>query len=623
MTAGHGPASFLNYPAIREGPSVPYNNEDQSIPVFRGLPLAIGASLISNIGFIQSYLWRDAGFDVVRKIPDLDQYVARYDPTVVPVYGSEQYMENPRICVPVPESRRRGNKGYYTSADYRALYQSGNLTPTAVVDALLSVIRRDTKPPGKHSVAFVECAVEKARAAAVASTQRYKNGKPLGPLDGIPVTVKDEVHIEGYRRTLGTKLDFTGEHAGSTSWCVKKWEEEGAIIIAKSTMHELGLDTTNNNPNFGTPKNPHNPEYYCGGSSGGSGYAVGAGLVPIALGADGGGSIRIPSSFCGVWGLKPSHSRVSGFPTVGLATTVGVLGPIASNIDDLALAYRVMATPAPASSDPQSASFPSPLSEISHRVPISHTDKTIGIVSAWLDRAEPAVRSTFDKALTYLRDKKKYTVLEISIPYIPEGARAHVITILAEIASGISQSQIPHLTAPNKVMVAMGMNQVSGQDFVAAQRLRSLLMSHLAHLFKKHPGLLIFTPTSPIPGWKIAGGDADLARGVSDGKSSVRNMEYVWLANFTGCPAISCPGGYAIDNGHRVPVGLMAMGEWGSEEDLIAFARDGEGILDLPDGDETVAEGRAEQATGLTIPRGAEAVWEDVIESAKKAGATA
>ncbi|KAL4917827.1 amidase signature domain-containing protein [Aspergillus aurantiobrunneus] len=611
MASANGGIRSANYPEIREGPSVPYKNEDQSIPVFRGAPLVIGASLISNIGLVQSFFWRGAGFGVIRDIPNLDQYSARYDPTVTPIHSGEQSTSSV-ANLPVPEARRKGDAGYYNTADYRALYQSGDLTPTAVVDAILSVTRRDTDPPGKHSVAFLECAVEKARAAAEASTQRYKNGKPLGPLDGIPVTVKDEVHMEGYRRTLGTKMDFTGEFAGSTSWCVKKWEEAGAIVIGKSTMHELGLDTTNNNPNFGTPKNPHNPSYYCGGSSGGSGYAVSAGLVPIALGADGGGSIRIPASFCGVWGLKPSHSRVSGFPTVGLASTVGVLGPIASSIDDLALAYRTMAVPATPSEDPKSAAFPNPLSELAAPRPQS---KTIGIMADWLDRAEPPVRSIFNRALDFYRSKD-YTIIDISIPYIPEGARAHVLTIMAEIASGLSPSQIGNLTAPNKVLVSMGMWQISSQDFLAAQRLRGLLMSHLAFLFQKHPGLLIFSPTSPIPGWKIAGGDADLARGVSDGKSSVRNMEYVWLANFTGCPAISCPAGYAEDNGHRVPVGVMAMGEWGAEEDLLAFARDGEGILDLAENKGSEA-GSSEQE-GLTIPRGTESVWEDVIVNANK-----
>ncbi|RAL05256.1 amidase [Aspergillus ibericus CBS 121593] len=599
---------FFHYPEVRPGPAVPYKNEDQVIPVFRGTPLAIGATLIQNVGLIQSYFWRNAGFDVIRNLP-LDQYSARYDPTVIPVANPDLSLAN----LPIPTQKRKGNAGYYTSADYVARYESGELTPTAVVETLLPLIRRDANRPGKHSVAFLDAKAERIRAAAEASTQRYKDGRQLGPMDGIPVAVKDEVHMEGYRRTLGSKIDFTGEFGG-TSWCVKKWEEAGAIVIGRTTMHELGLDTTNNNPNYGTPKNPHNPNYYCGGSSGGSAYAVGAGLVPIALGADGGGSIRIPSSFCGVWGLKPSHSRVSGSPTVSLATTVGVYGPIAASIDDLALAYRIMAAPAPTAEDPLSAAFPPPLLELaaaeSRTTP---RPKTIGIVRDWIDRAEPAVRVVFDAALDYYVKEQGYTSIDIKIPYLPEGQRAHVLTIMNEIASALTPDQISQLTAPNKVLVSMGMWQITGQDFLASQRLRNCLMTHLAYLFQQHPGLLILSPTTPIPGWRIEGGEADLARGVSDGKSSVRNMEYVWLANFTGCPAINCPAGYHARDGSRVPIGLMAMGEWGSEEDLIAFARDGEAILDLPGARSDDAE---EQSSGLTVPRGENAVWEDVISQA-------
>ncbi|PKY09060.1 putative N-acylethanolamine amidohydrolase [Aspergillus campestris IBT 28561] len=601
-------SEFFGYPEVRQGPSVPYKNEDQDLPVFRGTPLAIGATLIHNLNFVQSYFWRNAGFDIIHNIPHLRQYTPRYDPTVVPITDADS---TSLAALPAPTERRKTDANYYTSADYHALYQSGKLTPLAVVETLLPLVRRDAKPPGKHSVAFLESQAERIRAAAEASGKRYKDGKPLGPLDGIPVAIKDEVHIEGYRRTLGSKLDFKGGFDG-TSWCVKKWEEAGAIVIGKTTMHELGLDTNNNNPNYGTPRNPNNTDYYCGGSSGGSGYAVGAGLVPIALGADGGGSIRIPSSFCGIWGLKPSHSRVSGSPSQSLAPTVGVLGPMAASIDDLALAYRIMAAPAPEAEDPASAAFPHPLSTLSSSSPRPQ-NKTIGIVKDWIDRAEPPVRAIFDRALDLYR-KQGYTIIDISIPYLPEGQRAHVLTIMTEIASGLSPSQISQITAPNKVLVSMGMWQITGQDFNASQRLRSLLMAHLAYLFRTHPGLLILTPSTPIPGWKI-GSPADLSRGLSDGKSSVRNMEYVWLANFTGCPAINCPAGYVrhADSGARVPVGLMAMGEWGTEEDLFAFARDGLPILDLPENRPSAADA---STSGLQIPSGDNSLWEDVIGKA-------
>lgn len=296
---------------------------------------------------------------------------------------------------------------------------------------------------------------------------------------------------------------------------------------------------------------------------------------------------------------------------MSLAGTVGVYGPMAASIDDLALAYRIMAAPAPADQDLASASFPDPLASISSSP--RPKNKTIGIFSDWIDRAEPPVRAVFDAALAHYRNQG-YETVDISIPYLPEGQRAHALTILAEIASGVSPSDISRLVAPNKVLVSMGMWQIQAQDFLAAQRLRNLLMTHLAHLFHKHPGLLIFTPTTPIPGWRIDS-EADLSRGLSDGKASIRNMEYAWLANFTGCPAISCPAGYTRDQS-RVPIGVMAMGEWGSEEDLIAFAKDGEGILGLEENRPVTGERDLQASTGLGIPSGEGSFWEDVIGSA-------
>lgn len=251
---------FFHYPEVREGPSVPYKNEDQSIPVLRGAPLAIGASLyaclhsfipsprnpsqhhtnasrrIHNVGFIQSFFWRNAGFDVIRNIPHLHEYTARYDPTVIPVVPDTVTAD----ALPAPTQRRAGPTAYYTSADYHALYKAGSLSPVAVVEALLPLIRCDATPAGAHSVAFLESNVARVRAAAEASAQRYRDGTPLGPLDGVPVAVKDELNMEGYKRTLGSKLDFTNGVDG-TSWCVKKWEEAGAIVVGKTTMHELGL----------------------------------------------------------------------------------------------------------------------------------------------------------------------------------------------------------------------------------------------------------------------------------------------------------------------------------------------------------------------------------------------
>lgn len=336
--------------------------------------------------------------------------------------------------------------------------------------------------------------------------------------------------------------------------------------------------------------------------------------MPIALGADGGGSIRLPSSFCGVYGLKTSHGRVSGGPTVGLAFTTGVLGPMAITLDDLALAYRVMAAPNPNSS--QSNSFPSPLSTLD----VSSRPKVIGVYRDWIERSDPQVITLFDKAIEHYKSQS-YTVVDITIPYLPQGQKAHALTILCEIASGISKEQINNVTPANKVLLSIGGNQASGQDFLAAQKMRNLLMRHLSHLFQKYPGLVIATPTAPIAGWEIANGDADLAHGVSDANTSLRTMEYVYLANFSGCPAISSPMGYA--DGTKMPVGLMGMGEWGSEEALIEWARDGESMLDVDVEVSTAANGAASTdgavflGKGLRTPSGKQGKWVDAVGLAR------
>ena len=195
----------------------------------------------ANLNLVSGFLWSNAGFSSLRNIKELEQYEPRYDPTVIPVAdpsgpAAASYGHHPIVhdSAPVPQHR------YYSVTDYHAVYRSGRLTPTDSVEALLPLIRRDTSPPGGHSVAFISTEIELVRRAAEASTLRYEQGKPLGVLDGVPIALKDEVDLDGYRKTLGSARDYA-RPKGGTSWCVKKWEEEGAIIVGKLNMHELGM----------------------------------------------------------------------------------------------------------------------------------------------------------------------------------------------------------------------------------------------------------------------------------------------------------------------------------------------------------------------------------------------
>ncbi len=335
-------------------------------------------------------------------------------------------------------------------------------------------------------------------------------------------------------------------------------------------------DTTNNNPTYGTPLNPHSPAYYTGGSSGGSAYAVAAGLCPIAVGADGGGSIRLPASFCGIYGIKPTHGRVSGRPSHDLGS-VGVYGPLAGSIGDLALAYRIMAQPDP--NDRKSAMFPSPLNEQHTLAFPKGQKKYIGVCRDWVNRSDTVVLKMFEDAISFYTREHDYEVVDIILPFLPQGQKAHALTILSEVRSGLTPAQIKQLTYPNQLLLTVAGSHATCQDFLAAQKLRDLLMRHLAWLWQKYPGMTIVTPTTPCAGWKVGNpGDVKVGGwGVSDGDMSLKSMEFVYVANWTGCPAISCPMGFADGD---VPVGLMAMGEWGSEEQLLAFGKEGDGMLD-------------------------------------------
>ncbi|KAI9806516.1 MAG: hypothetical protein M1833_003703 [Piccolia ochrophora] len=565
-----GRQKFLNYPEPKFGPERPYKNITPTNPVVRGRLLSIAGSLIASLTWVQDILWSNAGFADLRKIAELDDYDCRYTPTVIPIEDASASPKSFTASTPPPRDQYRG--GYYTASDLHALYKSRKLTPIAVAEALLPLIQRDSSPPGKHSVAFLDSKVDIIRKAAEASTQRYKEGASLGVLDGVPVAVKDEVDLTGYKRNNGSPRDFTSKQ-NVTSWCVRKWEEAGAVIMGKLNMHELGMDTTNNNPLTGTPLNPHNPHYYTGGSSGGSGYVASTGLVPIALGADGGGSIRIPAAYCGVYGLKPSHERVSASPSIGMASTTGVFGPLASTMADLELSYRLMAAPDP--SNPPSSLFASP------RPLTSPRPKLLGIYPAWFSRADPSVATACRTALDHLTSPTGggYTLIDIAIPFLPEGQLAHAMTILTEISESV-HGDTRGLTPANKVVISVG-TRTPATDFLRAQALRNLLMRHLAALFRAHPGLVIVTPTTPNAGCHIAGGAADLLFGVSDANMSVRSMEFAWLANFTGTPSLSVPVAYvdAVQGEGKIPVGLMATGEWGSEDALIEWGKDCEAWL--------------------------------------------
>ncbi|KAI8960638.1 amidase signature enzyme [Daldinia sp. FL1419] len=588
---------FSGYPLAKEGPKTTYRPTQDQNPALRGWSLVIAAKLVAYFPSVAKATWGNAKFGCARDIPGLNKYDWRLQPIVTPLIADGVVQSKAEITADLYQRQPDDLAGrFYSAADYHELFKSGKLTPLQVAKALLPLITRGQNPPAKYESAWSVTKEDLVLAAAEKSTERYAAGQPLSVLDGVPIGVKDDTDVEGYISHMGRPFDPSDpffKPATSTIWPVAQLEAAGAIVVGKQVMHELGSDISGCNPRWGTPINWNNKSYYPGGSSSGGGSAISSGLVPISIGTDAGGSVRIPASFNGAYGLKPTLHRAHT-----MKSAICVIGPLTATANDLAIAYRIMTAPNP--DDPIQGSF-------ALSVPPSPSDKkTIGIYGDWFDQASPDVLGITKKAIAYFTDKLGYEVVDISIPYIQEGQYAHSAWALTEgidhHSSNAKDPTRPLAGLNNCNQLLMGVGSCTlGTDMIKYGQLRGLLMEHLAFLWKKYPGMLILTPTAPEAGWKIH--PDDQAYGFSDGNVTIRNMMYIWLANSTGCPAVTAPVGYVDpESGEgKLPVGLMAMGEWGAEEQLLAWAKEAETYVN-----NTYEDGRFRPQE-----------WADVFEIAK------
>jgi len=193
--------------------------------------------------------------------------------------------------------------------------------------------------------AFTDVTADRARAKAKAVDALVASGKDAGPLAGVPFAVKNLFDVKGLATRAGSKINRSLAPAARDATLIERLEAAGAVLVGALNMGEYAYDFTGENIHDGPSRNPHDPTRMSGGSSGGSGSAVGGGLVPIALGSDTNGSIRVPSSFCGIFGLKPTYGRLSRARSFPFVASFDHLGPFARSVADLALAYDAMQGP--------------------------------------------------------------------------------------------------------------------------------------------------------------------------------------------------------------------------------------------------------------------------------------
>jgi len=437
------------------------------------------------------------------------------------------------------------------AAEIAAQVRAGTLSPVEVVDAFLQRIEAHA-----HLNAFITVRPNLVRMQAQALAQRITRGEDCGPLAGVPVAVKDLMRVDGYPFTCGTKA-MEGKESGRDAEVVAKLRAAGALIIGTTNLHELAYGVTSANAHFGHVGNPVAPGHFPGGSSGGSGAAVAAGLTTLGVGTDTGGSIRVPAACCGVVGFKPTHDAVSREGVWPLAWTLDHIGPLARTVADAALAFEVMAgLPAGCVSgkrvDKPSLVTPAPF---------------------FYEHLEDTVRECIDAALQKL-DAAGATLEGRRIDGIEYAPATQFITLCSEACQANWEllTQRGEGISPD-IRVRLEIGQFIGAiDYVKAQRLRRRLRDNLIDALKDADVFVL--PTLPISIPRQGVSMLKFAARVLPVASAFTRLTSPF--NFSGMPAVSIPCGR---DRRGLPVGLQLVGRPGADATVLAVAKWCEAVL--------------------------------------------
>jgi Asp-tRNA(Asn)/Glu-tRNA(Gln) amidotransferase A subunit family amidase len=505
----------------------------------------LGAALIGR-------LRKDAGLSVLSAANF--EHAPRSSPLVPSVVADRARRDPPTDLGPLSALEPTGP--FESAEQLTEAYASGQTTPEGVARRSIEAARAE-----KSSLhIFIAQDERDVIAQAQASTARWKNGTQKGPLDGIPIAIKDEMDMVPYPTTVGTRFLARGP-ATEDATCVHRLREAGAVLLGKVNMHEIGINPNGANPHYGLMRNPYDRSRDTGGSSSASAAAVAAGICPIAVGADGGGSVRIPAALCGVVGLKATFSRVSEHGVAPVCWSVGHIGPLGATVYDVALAYAVMAGPDIA----DELSLVQPPVTLDALTRKDLTGVRVGVFRPWFEHAQPAIVAAADRALELLVASGA-EVVPIELPELDLARVAHAVTILSEMMAAMSGhgDRLVELAPHVRVSLAVA-RAFTSTDYVRAQRARARVMSHMDRVFEKvdviaTPSTAMTAPLIPVThdheSW-------------SDLSTTVELMRFAFLQNLTGHPAITVPSGY---DSLGLPIGFELTGRHWEEALLLRAA---------------------------------------------------
>jgi aspartyl-tRNA(Asn)/glutamyl-tRNA(Gln) amidotransferase subunit A len=447
----------------------------------------------------------------------------------------------------------------YTSLRSLAtLIQRQEVSPVEATKAVVDRIEKYDRQLNSFITLLSDGALAQARAAE----QEIHDGHYRGPLHGIPIAVKDLYYTKGIRTTAGSKIlsDFIPAYDATV---IARLREAGAILIGKLNMHEFARGATNASSLIGACNNPWDTLRVPGGSSGGSGAAVAAGLCYGSLGSDTGGSIRIPAAFCGIVGLKPTYGRVSRYGVFPLSWSLDHVGPMTRTVTDAALMLQVIAGHDRYDPTTRTAVVPDYSAALTGDI----EGARLGIPQEfYFEQLDAEVGESVRAAIQTL-ERAGAHVEEVSLPlskYAAAAGRIISLTESAEIHEKFLRTRCADYSPDVRAGFLAG-QLILGKHYMKAQRLRSLIRQEIAAALRRVDALV--TPTVPIPAPRIGHATVEIGQETIDIMSALSRLTRP--ANLAGFPAISVPCGFTQGG---LPVGLQLTGRPFAEATILQLA---------------------------------------------------
>lgn len=455
--------------------------------------------------------------------------------------------------------------------------KNGDFTSVDLTKAYLEKIKKENKEIN----AYLSVAEESALQEAELADEKVKTGE-FGMLCGIPCAIKDAIMVEGQKCTSASKI-LENYVAPYNATVIEKLRAEGAVILGKTNLDEFAMGGSGENSAFGSTRNPHDKTRVAGGSSSGSAAAVAANMACYSLGSDTGGSIRLPSSFCGLAGLKPTYGAVSRYGLIAFGSSLDQIGPIAKTVEDAKIVFEAICGKDKMDATSQNYKF--------EDSKISLKGLKIGVPKEYFVKGiDPEVERIIKDAIEKAKSQGA-EIMEVSLPSGEFALACYYIIAPAEASAnlarfdgmryGLSEKADNLLDVYMKTKgkgfgsevkrrIMLGTYTLSSGYYDAyykkAQEVRALIKQDFAKAFEKVD--IIFAPTSPVPAIKIG-------EKTEDPLSMYLMDNYTVSVNLAGLPGISIPAGKIGE----LPVGLQIIGKQFEENNILAVAQEMESVL--------------------------------------------